>query len=167
MEVKRTDSIRKKNKEVRLTKKEFRRDIFYFALYLLCLGFLLRLFLFDDNSDLNRVKAFIEMCKTLGQASISIVLGYVALFAGLAAIYYKNDEEFTIKHLALSIRLTVYFCISSLLMLVFSFLPVKPKIIWALQDGVIPVTALFILNQTVFILLNHHALKLLRRIVKK
>lgn len=164
---KRMNSIKIRSREKQKLRKEFRTDYIYFSLYLLCLGVLLWSFLIKGNSNVERIRAFIEMCRILGQVSVTVVIGYVALFVGLAAIYPKNDEESTLKQIAASIRIAVYFCISSLLMLVFLFLPMEPQLIWALQEGVFPVFLLFLLNQIVFIILNHHALKFIRRIIKK
>jgi hypothetical protein len=135
------------------------RDVIIAILYpVLVIFVMLYIFALGDNLADERNKIFMELCKSLSSVFITIVIGYVALFAGLAAIYVKKNKPDSKSLLNKSIRDIFYFVISSVIMLIFSFLPPDPIPLFF-------IVSIFIVNQFVFVLLNYNALQFVKKVM--
>ncbi|MFK4304717.1 uncharacterized membrane protein (DUF485 family) [Paenibacillus sp. RC254] len=101
-----------------------------------------------------------ELCKVLAQVFITIALGYIALFAGLAAIFYKHKQQFKTfrEDLNNDFRSIAFFVVSSVIMLMFSYVKNNDSSLWFL-------TIIAITNQIAFVMINIRAFASVKKIM--
>jgi len=105
-------------------------------------------------------KTLSELCKALAQVFITIVLGYIALFAGLAAIFYKHKQQLISfrEDLYKAFSSIAFFVISSVIMLMLSFFESSDAVLYSLS-------VIAISNQIAFVMINYRAFISVKKIM--